>query len=273
MATDGNGPFNVGTLEPSNPAFSNQKLNSLAAPNPGTAIAIIAMKLHYLCQTPHSMLKMKNLYSIGLALFFGLAVSAQAKNDPEAKAILDAVSAKFKTFTTVNAGFSYKVENASGKALSTQNGTILMKGTKYKVNFSGQEIFCNGTTVWNYDKSSNEVTISNLDGSSGLITPQKLFTNFYDKDFLYILNGEKQVAGKTIQEIEMTPVDKSKAYHKVYVQVDKAAKTIYSTKVLENGGNRYIYTVTSMKTNGAIADASFVFDKSKYPGVEVIDLR
>lgn len=216
---------------------------------------------------------MKYLYLTLFAVTISVVSFAQAKNDPAAKAILDGVSAKFKTFTTVNAGFSYKVENGSSKVLSTQNGTILMKGTKYKVNFSGQEIFCNGTTVWNYDKSANEVTISTLDASSGMITPQKLFTNFYDKDFLYMLTGEKKIGNKTIQEIEMTPVDKSKPFHKVYLQVDKAAKTIYSTKVLENAGNRYTYTVTSMKTNAAIADTQFTFDKSKYPGVEVIDLR
>lgn len=197
----------------------------------------------------------------------------QVKNDPEAKVILDAVSAKFKTFTTVQATFSYKVENASGKALSSKTGSIMMKGTRYRVSFGGQEIFCNGVTVWNYDKAANEVTISKLDASSGMITPQKLFTNFYDKDFLYILNGETKVGNKTLQEIEMTPVDKSKPFHKVYLQVDKAAKTIYSTKVLENAGNRYTYTVTTMKTNKPIDDSKFVFDKSKYPGVEEIDLR
>ncbi|MES1218152.1 MAG: outer membrane lipoprotein carrier protein LolA [Bacteroidota bacterium] len=195
------------------------------------------------------------------------------KSDPEAKKILDAVSTKFKTFATVQAGFTYKVENAAGKALSTKNGSILMKGTKYKVNFSGQEIFCNGTTIWNYDKAANEVTISKLDASSGSITPQKLFTNFYDKDFLYILNGEKKVGAKTVQEIEMTPTDKTKTFHKVYLQVDKASKTLYSTKVLENGGNRYSYTVSSMKTNATLADNLFVFDKTKYPGVEEVDLR
>ena len=216
---------------------------------------------------------MKNLY-LFLALVLVSSLSfAQAKSDPEAKKILDGVSTKFKTFKTVTAGFSYKVENASGKVLSTQTGTLMMKGTKYKVNFGGQEIFCNGTTVWNYDKSANEVTISNLDASSGMITPQKLFTNFYDSDFLYVLNGEKKIGTKTVQEIEMTPVDKSKPFHKVYLYVDKAAKTIYSTKVLENAGNRYIYTVTSMKTNTTIADNTFSFDKAKYPGVEVVDLR
>jgi outer membrane lipoprotein-sorting protein len=198
---------------------------------------------------------------------------AQASNDPAAKKILDGVSSKFKTFKTVKATFTYKVENAAGKALSTKTGTILMKGTKYRVSFSGQEIWCNGTTIWNYDKAANEVSISKLDASSGMITPQKLFTNFYDKDFLYKLNGEKKMGSKTIQEIEMTPVDKSKPFHKVYLQVDKNAKTLYSTRVLENGGNRYSYTIGNMSTNLNLADSEFVFDKKKYPGVEEVDLR
>ena len=215
---------------------------------------------------------MRKLYIAMVLLISGSVVMAQ-KNDPEAKQVLDAVSAKFKTFTTVQAGFAYKVENGSGKALSTKTGTVKMKGNKYRVSFSGQEIFSDGKTIWNYDKSANEVTVNDVDESAGGLTPQKLFTNFYDKDFLYLLNGEMKVAGKTLQEIEMTPTDKSKAFHKVYLQVDKSAKTIYSTKVLENGGNKYTYTVSSMKTNTPISDNQFVFDKSKYPGVEVVDLR
>jgi len=157
--------------------------------------------------------------------------------------------------------------------LSTKTGTLSMKGAKYRVSFGGQEIFSDGKTVWNYDKSSNEVTVSNLDASSGMITPQKLFTNFYDKDFYSVLNGEKKNGAKTVQEIEMTPVDKGKAFHKVYIYVDKAAQTISSTKVLENGGNRYSYTVSNMTTNTAIPDAQFTFVKANYPGVEVVDLR
>jgi outer membrane lipoprotein-sorting protein len=205
-------------------------------------------------------------------LFAGIPMIAQ-KNDPDAKKVLDAVSAKFKTFSTVQAGFTYKVENADGKPMSNKTGTIFMKGLKYKVSFGDQEIFCDGKTVWSYDKSANEVTINDLDNSSATLTPQKLFTNFYDNDFLYLMNGEKKVGAKTLQEIEMTPTDKSKPFHKVYVQVDKAAKTLYSTKVLENGGNRYTYTVSSMKTNLPVADNQFVFNKSKYPGVEEVDLR
>ncbi len=71
----------------------------------------------------------------------------------------------------------------------------------------------------------------------------------------------------------MTPVDKGKPFHKVYLQIDKNSRTIYSMKVLENAGNRYTYTITTMKTNAPMADSLFVFDKKKYPGVEEVDLR
>ena len=215
---------------------------------------------------------MRKTFIIAALFMTSLSMLAQS-NDPEAKKVLDNVSAKFKTYKSVQASFTYKVEDANGKVMSTKTGTIWMKGTKYKVTFGGQEIYSNGATVWNYDKSAKEVTINNVDASSGSITPQKLFTNFYDKDFLYLMNGEKKVGKKTVQEIEMTPTDKSKNFHKVYLQIDKSAKTIYSTKVLEKAGNRYTYTVSNMKTNGAMADNLFVFDKKKYPGVEEVDLR
>jgi len=221
---------------------------------------------------------MKQLITLIICSFSAIFVNAQppkgmGASDPEAKKILDAVSAKFKTYKTVKAGFALKVEGSNGKSQGNKTGTVYMKGTKYYVNVTGQEIFCDGTNIWTYDKSAKEVQITQFDPSANTITPQKLFTNFYDKDFLYKLNGEKKVAGKSLVEIEMTPVDKTKNFHKVYVYVDKKAQTIYSTKVLDKSGNKYTYTVTSMKPNASISDAQFIFDKKKYPGVEEVDLR
>jgi hypothetical protein len=42
---------------------------------------------------------------------------------------------------------------------------------------------------------------------------------------------------------------------------------------MENAGNRYSYTVTTLKSNLPAADALFVFDKAKFPGVTIEDLR
>ncbi len=216
---------------------------------------------------------MRSFYLIVVFLSFGFLGFTQTTSDAEAKKILDGASSKFKTYKTVQANFVYQVENNSGKILSTRNGLVSMKSAKYRVSFGDQEIFCDGSNIWTYDKDANEVTINKLDQSSGSLTPQKLFSNFYDKDFLYKLNGDKKVAGKMVQEIELTPKDKSKPFHKIYVLVDKLTKSIYNTKVLESSGSRYSYTLKNMKTNAAMADALFVFDKSKYPKVEVVDLR
>ncbi len=218
---------------------------------------------------------MKRFYTL-LILLSGIVTLkgfSQATNDPAAKKVLDGVSSKFKTFKTVKATFTYKVENAAGKSLSSKTGSVSMKGTKYRVTIVGQEIFCDGANVWTYDKAAKEVTITKLDNTSNTLTPQKLFTDFYDKDFLYKLNGEKKQGTKTLQEIEMTPTDKSKPFHKVYVYVDKTGKTLSSTRVMEKSGNRYSYTVNTLTPNGTIDDKQFVFDAKKYPGVEVVDLR
>lgn len=194
-------------------------------------------------------------------------------SDPNAKKILDAVSAKFKNYKSIQGKFSLKVENSGGKVMGSKSGTVYMKGTKYRITANGQEIFCDGSNLWTYEKLANEVTITKLDGSNNTITPQKLFTNFYDKDFLYKLNGESKVGGKTLQEVELTPIDKTKPFHKVLVYVDKAGQQIASTKVFEKTGNRLTYSLTGMNTSSVIADAMFVFDTKKYPGVEVVDLR
>jgi outer membrane lipoprotein-sorting protein len=218
---------------------------------------------------------MKRFYTI-LVLLIGvitIKTNAQASNDPDAKKILDGVSAKFKTYKTVKSTFTFKTESSAGKTLSSKNGTVWIKGSKYKVTIVGQEIFCDGLNVWNYDKSSNEVTITKFDNSSSGLTPQKMFTNFYDKDFLYKLNGEKKQGAKTIQEIELTPTDKTKTYHKVYLYIDKAGKTINTTKVIEKDQTKHSIIVNTFTPNGAIDDTQFVFDSKKYPGVEVVDNR
>ncbi len=217
---------------------------------------------------------MKSLIVLTSTLFIATITFSQ-QSDPAAKKVLDAVSAKFKTFKSVQASFTLRNEDNKGSLLGSKKGTASLKGARYRVSIAGtgQEVFCDGANIWTYDKSANEVTITKPDNSANTITMQKLFTNFYDKDFLYKLNGDKKVSNKTVQEIEMTPVDKTKPFHKVYLLVDKNSKTIYSTRILDKSGSVMVYTVNSMNGAANLPDNLFVFDKSKYPGVEVIDLR
>jgi len=214
---------------------------------------------------------MKVMYSFLTTLFFISSLKAQS-GDQSAKQILDKASAKIKSYKSLQVQFSYQLQDAQGTSQGSKKGTASMKGIKYLVQLSGQEIYCDGKTIWTYDKSSNEVTITKVDPSSTTISPQKLFTNFYDKDFLYKVNGEQKTGPKTLVEIEMTPNDKTQNFHKVYLYVDKKTYIVSPIKVLDKNGNRYIYTVMSLNGNAGLTDASFIFDKSRHPGVEEINL-
>lgn len=218
---------------------------------------------------------MKKFLSLSVILMMVLLTAhaqvpkGMGNSDPDAKKILDAVSAKFKSFKSVQSNFALKIENASSKLIDSKTGTVYMKGTKYRIKVAGQDIFCDGSNVWTVDPASKEITLTKLDPSNNTITPQKLFTNFYDKDFLYKLNSD----AKGIQEIELTPIDKSKLFHKVIVYINKATQTISSTKIFEKAGNRYTYNVNNMNTKSVIPDATFVFNQKNYPGMELVDLR
>jgi len=220
---------------------------------------------------------MKKLLSFFVFLFLvTLQINAQppkgmGQSDPQAKKILDAVSTKFRSYKSVKAAFSLKIENASGKNIGTKTGTVYMKGTRYRVSITGEEIYSDGSNTYTYDKSAKEITINKIDPTVNSITPQKLFTNFYDQDFLYKLNGKVTLNGKKVQEIELTPVDKSKPFHKVLLYIDN--NTIINTKIFEKTGNRYTYSVSNMNTTTNIPDSTFVFDAKSYPGVEIVDLR
>jgi outer membrane lipoprotein carrier protein len=217
---------------------------------------------------------MKKIYNLfaAIMLLFSVSVLAQTTkpagaNDPAAKKILDAVSAKFKTFKTVESKFSIKIENSAGKNLGTKSGTFYMKGSKYRIMATSQEQFSDGVNIWTLDKAAKEVTINKIDPSANSITPQKLFTNFYDKDYLYKLNGTTN----GVSEIELTPTDKTKAIFKILMSVSN--NSITSMKLLEKTGNKYLLSISGIKTNAVIQDATFVYDPKKYPGVEVVDLR
>ena len=216
----------------------------------------------------------KTITCLFLIVFVVFSVSAQppkgmGANDPSAKKILDAVSKKFKSYKSIQSKFALKIENSNNKLLENKSGSVYMKGTRYRISMLNKETFCDGNTVWDLDKEDKQVTISTLDPNNKTITPQKLFTDFYNKDFLYKLNDDK----KGVQEIELTPIDKSKPFFKVLVFVNKATQTIGSFKLFEKAGNRFTYTVNSMVTTGNVSDDLFIYDQKKNPGVEVVDLR
>lgn len=213
----------------------------------------------------------KILSGLLLACCVAASVPASAQ-DAKAKGILQAASAKVKNLKSMRTNFALKLVGTGSKIRETKTGTLLMKGAKYHVIVPGQEIICDGRTVWTYMKSGNEVQVSNYNPAEQTMSPTKLFTNFYDKEYRYRYIGARTVAGKACDVVELVPNSGSKGFSKVELAVDKASN-IVGGSVYEKNGNQYQYEVSGMAPNAAIGDDQFTFNPKSHPGVEVVDLR
>ncbi|MGF7233203.1 LolA family protein [Arachidicoccus sp.] len=204
-------------------------------------------------------------FFVTLLSFSFLAVSGFAQSN--AKEILNKVSNNLKGIKGATADFTYSTKDRNNHNLGTINGKIALKGNKYFIKQSDNEIYCNGQKVWNYN-GSDEVTVSDVDNSTGTLSPQKLLAgNFVDKDFtskMISSNGSFYV-------IELIPTDPRKNFKKVDLYVNKSKDFITKATVWEKAGNTVNFNMSNVNTHASLPDSKFVFDTKAHPGVDVIN--
>jgi outer membrane lipoprotein-sorting protein len=225
---------------------------------------------------------MKKLFILSILSL--LSTYTFAQKDAEAKAILNKVSEKYRTYDVVKTDFDFTLDNQQAGVKETQSGTLIAKSksNKFKVTiFSpgssskteiAQEIISDGKTQWTYLKKDNEVQISNVDNSGDGLNPAQVFT-IYEHGYKYIYTGENKTGSKIYQEIDLTPEDTKKSFFKVRLEIDKVKKQIHSALIFDKNGNRYTYTLRDFVPNIQVPDNTFTFDPKMHKGVEVVDLR
>lgn len=215
-------------------------------------------------------------YSLSLTLLYIFILSsdcfAQLERDPKAKEILKGVSDKYKSFKSVSSDFKIIIDDPKTNSKETQKGTIFIKGDKYKLTLSDQEVISDGKTIWTFLKESNEVQINEATAKAGSITPNTIFT-IYETGFGSRFMGEKKTGTKTLQIIDLVPEDTKKPYFKIQLLINKGDKQLVNAKIFQKNGSFLLYSIETFKPNIINDDGIFSFQKEKHPGVEIIDLR
>ncbi len=203
-----------------------------------------------------------------------LALGVHAQDDARSKAVMDKLMAKAKTWTSFEADFSSRLQNTKDKLDVKQEGSMKVKGKKFRLVLDKNTIINDGTTLYTYNKDANEVNLSDPADMDQELDPSKLFTQ-YEKGFKSTFVDEKpDAAGAVVQTIKLFPIEPGKkAFHTVVLVVDKAKVEPKSIQVLYKDGNQVTYNLKKFTANPELADALFTFDKAKYPGVEVNDMR
>jgi len=213
-------------------------------------------------------------FTFAVAALF-MATSMLAQQDPKAKEVLDKLSQTTKSYKTIQIDFSFTLENKKNNVNQTNEGVIALKGKSYRLHMPvfSMEVFCDGTTTWSYLTEGKECNITGVEeDEDGSMNPANIFT-IYEKGFNYTYIGEETLVGRAVQVLDLFPVDKSKELVKVRLYVDKVKSQIAKAQTFSKDGNTYILVLKSMKTNVELKDDYFKFDKSKYPGVVMNDMR
>mgnify|MGYP001591794221 FL=1 len=219
------------------------------------------------------MKKALTIFSIFTLLFFlSPLTSVSGTEDNKSAQLLSRLSKTYKNYKSIKASFTVNIRNKQSNTSVKQSGVLYQKGKKFRVNMSGQEVFCDGKTIWTFLEDANEVQISKFDPKSMDVNPSEIFT-IYEKGFSHRYAGPVTDGATFLEVVELTPTDKNKGYFKVKIGIDKVASKIKEMSVYSKNGLITTYVIQKFEPNVQINDSYFKFDPKDKPGVIEIDLR
>jgi outer membrane lipoprotein carrier protein len=193
------------------------------------------------------------------------------KGDKKSNEILDRLTKKTEAYKTIKAEFVYVMKNTEAGIDEKKEGTLFVKGDKYRLLIAGQVVISDGMTTWTYIKDADEVQINSVENSEESITPNKLLTS-YNKDYKSKFVKESFQYGTTVNIIDLTPLE-GKSYSSVRVIIDKVKDQLLEITIFDKNGSTYAYIINKFEPDIAVSDTQFTFNKTEFPGADVVDMR
>jgi len=187
---------------------------------------------------------MKKIVALLVVCFISIT-NLQAQNADKAKALLNEVSTKVKSYKNITIDFDVNINGQNSK------GNVTLSGDKYILNYMGIQRLFDGSKVYTINTEDEEVTIQNpkKTGEESL-TPSKLLT-FFNSGYTFGWDTTQNINGRNIQYIKLKPIGKSDV-KEILLGIDSKTKNIYNKIEVYKNGSKSILTVKSFKTNQAL---------------------
>jgi outer membrane lipoprotein-sorting protein len=208
------------------------------------------------------------------SIFCILLITASfAQNDAKALDVLNKASAAYLKAGGVKAGFSLMVLDYGGKSKENLNGTIRLKGSKFKLEVEEMTTWFDGKNQWVYLTQNSEVNLSSPSEEELLmINPVNVF-QLYKHGYICKWVGEKSEGGKIVLKVSLSPKNKNEALQSIVVSFDKTSYRPVSISITNKDKSGSRIAISSYTTGQPYPDTLFVFQQKDYPNTEVIDLR
>ena len=175
---------------------------------------------------------------------------------------------KLKSYDNIEINFDYNMINTEAGIFETMEGSGVLQGDAYKLHILGQDIICNGTTIWTYNADAEEVMISDVDNADGGGSPLAIINSYYDNITAKVVDE----AG-IIKKIEVKPLFSDENIEKLIVTLNTNTLEIKDLHVFDKNKNEFVYVITKFLTNQKLPADFFTFKESDYPDAEIIDMR
>lgn len=214
---------------------------------------------------------MKKSILIITTLFFTIGLFSQ--NSDEARKIVDKTYNDYISSQGIRLSFELITMDSDGEELDSHEGVASIKGNKFHLEMSDIDVWFDGKTQWVLMKGINEVNISNpTDSELASISPLALL-GIYREGYQLKAPINNTLNKINVSMIEMTPIDANKEFKAITICIDKASgKLVQANFTLKNNMQNRI-DITNYNDNYKYSDSDFIFDKSKFKEVEIIDLR
>jgi outer membrane lipoprotein carrier protein len=196
---------------------------------------------------------------------------ALSAGQDSAQDVLENVRKKYDTITDAEIRFTQKTKLPLGKVEQTSAGILyLKKDNKYRIETDDQTIITDGTTVWSFTPSTNQVLIDKYKQDGRTLTPEKLLTGS-PEGFVPSLIGKERLGKIDVVQVKLVPTDDQSVIASIRIWVDDKEWIVRQVEVVDANGRQSTYTVQQVRLNNALQDSRFVFQIPH--GADVVDMR
>ena len=202
-----------------------------------------------------------------LLIIFTISQIVSFAEDDKTDKILEDLSVKTKSYNYMDVDFDFNFLNTTQGIDENQKGNIKIHDNKFRLDLNQQLIISNDSIQWIYLKESNELQIMEYDSEDDMLSPNKLFTiyeNGYKSQYVELFENQ--------HIIDLFPVERNE-FKNIRIYIDQDKIQLKKIILYDKNGGSFTYSITKFLTDAKIDDKSFLFNKDKYPELEIIDLR
>lgn len=210
--------------------------------------------------------------AILMTLWIGLTTASSSAAGPAVADITRKMQQQIGTIASLSAEYSISMRlTVLDKTRETTGHlNLIRKQNKLRLEQTDQTIVSDGTSVWTYAPSNNQIIVTSVNQATWSLRPDD-FLFRYTERYTATLIGEESLSGAPHYVLKLTAKEPSTQPSDLKIWVDGKQWLTQKVVFSDDSGSETTIRFTGIRLNPVLSAKLFTMPGS--PGVEVVDLR